>query len=301
MTRETAIYLRHLADERQLSENTVKAYRRDLEDLEEFLTGYLGTPEWKWAAVDRLTLRSFLGSLQRRGLARRTMARKLSAVRTFFRFLNLEEMVPGNPARAIRSPRGERTLPEHVGTDGIRDLFRLAEAGAAENTLVGTRTLAALELLYGSGMRLSELHDLDMGDLDLIGEKARVKGKGRKERVVPLTRSAVRAIRRYEPRRIETEAPPRRGPLLVNPSGNRLSRRSIQNAVRDLLAKAGEGEGVSVHSLRHSFATHLLDGGADLMAVKELLGHASLSTTRIYTHTSRERLRQVYRDAHPRS
>jgi integrase/recombinase XerC len=301
MTPETATYLRHLADERQLSEHTVKAYRRDLQDLEEFLTGYLGTPEWEWAAVDRLTLRSFLGSLQRRGLGRRTMARKLSAVRTFFRFLNLEEVVPGNPARAIRSPRGERPLPEHVGRDGVRLLFRLAEAEAAENTLIGTRSLAALELLYGSGMRLSELHDLDMGDLDLIGEKARVKGKGRKERVVPLTRSAVRAIRRYEPRRTETGAPPRRGPLLVNPSGDRLSRRSIQNAVQGLLEKAGQGEGVSVHSLRHSFATHLLDGGADLMAVKELLGHASLSTTRIYTHTSRERLRQVYRDAHPRS
>jgi integrase/recombinase XerC len=301
MTPEVATYLRHLADERQLSENTVKAYRRDLEDLEEFLTGYVGTPEWEWATVDRLTLRSFLGSLQRRGLARRTMARKLSAIRTFFRFLNLEEEVPGNPARAIRSPRGERTLPEHVGRDGIRSLFRLAEAGAAENTLAGTRSLAALELLYGSGMRLSELHDLDMGDLDLIGEKARVEGKGRKERVVPLTGSAVRAIRRYEPRRAEAGAPPRRGPLLVNPSGGRLSRRSIQKAVRDLLERAGEGEGVSVHSLRHSFATHLLDGGADLMAVKELLGHASLSTTRIYTHTSRERLRQVYRDAHPRS
>jgi integrase/recombinase XerC len=301
MTPEVATYLRHLADERQLSEHTVKAYRRDLEDLEEFLTGYLGTPEWEWAGVDRLTLRSFLGSLQRRGLARRTMARKLSAIRTFFRFLNLEEVVEGNPARAIRSPRGERSLPEHVGRDAVGALFRLAEAGAAENTLIGTRSLAALELLYGSGMRLSELHDLDMGDLDLIGEKARVKGKGRKERVVPLTRSAVRAIRRYEPRRTETGAPPRRGPLLVNPSGDRLSRRSIQIAVRDLLEKAGEGEGVSVHSLRHSFATHLLDGGADLMAVKELLGHASLSTTRIYTHTSRERLRQVYRDAHPRS
>jgi integrase/recombinase XerC len=301
MTPEVATYLRHLSDERQLSEHTVKAYRRDLDDLEEFLTGYFGTPEWEWGAVDRLTLRSFLGSLKRRGLARRTMARKLSAVRTFFRFLNLEEVVPGNPARAIRSPRGERTLPEHVGRDGVRALFRLAEARAAENSLAGTRSLAALELLYGSGIRLSELHGLDMGDLDLIGEKARVKGKGRKERVVPLTSSAVRAVRRYEPRRAETGAPPRRGPLLVNPAGNRLSRRSIQNAVQDLLERAGEGEGVSVHSLRHSFATHLLDGGADLMAVKELLGHASLSTTRIYTHTSRERLRQAYRDAHPRS
>ena len=301
MTGQADLYLRHLAEERQLSEHTVKAYRRDLQDLEDFLTEYLGTPEWEWTEVDRLTLRSFLGWLQRRDLSRRTIARKLSAVRTFFRFLNLEEVVPDNPARSIRSPRGERILPEHVGRKGMEALFALAEAQAAENTLAGTRSLAALERLNGSGMRLSELHGLNLEDMDLVTEKVRVRGKGRKERIVPLTRSAVRAVRRYEPRRAETGAPPERGPVLVNPSGKRLSRRSIQATVQRLLEKAGEGEGVSVHSLRHSFATHLLDGGADLMAVKELLGHASLSTTRIYTHTSRERLRKVYEDAHPRS
>lgn len=301
MTGEAERYLRHLSDERQLSDHTVKAYRRDLLDLEEFLLGYLGTPEWRWDEVDRLTVRSFLGSLQRRDLARRTIGRKLSAVRTFFRFLAREEEVPDNPARSVRAPRGERSLPEHVGRRGVDAIFRLAEAGAAENTLKGTRALAALELLYGSGMRLAELHGLDVQDLDLVSEKVRVRGKGRKERVVPLTRSAVRAVRRYEPRRLETGAAAGRGPLLVNASGGRLSRRSIQALVRTLLERAGEGEGVSVHSLRHSFATHLLDGGADLMAVKELLGHASLSTTQIYTHTSRERLRRIYRDAHPRS
>lgn len=294
-------FLRHLADERQLSPHTVTAYRGDLADLEEFLSGYYGTTEWTWAHVDRLTLRSFLGWGRRKGLARRTLARKLSAARTFFRFLHREGRLASNPARAIRAPRREHPLPAHVREEGIRKLFDTAEARAAENTLAGTRTLAALELFYGSGLRLSEVHGLDVGEVDLVGDQVKVRGKGRKERIVPLTRASVRAVRRYLPRREETGAAPDRGPLMVNQSGARLSRRSIQTAVRELLDAAGEDRRVSVHSLRHSFATHMLDGGADLMAVKELLGHASLTTTQVYTHTSRERLKKVYRDAHPRS
>lgn len=297
---EVADFLRHLADERQLSPNTVKAYRRDLADLDTFLTGYYGTGEWEWTHVDRLTLRSFLGWGKRKGLARRTLARKLSAARTFFRFLHREEMLPSNPARSIRAPRADKPLPTHVREGGIRALFELAEARAAENTLRSLRALVSLELLYGSGLRLSELHGLDMEELDLVGDQAKVRGKGRKERIVPLTAAAVRAVRRYLPRREETGTAPDRGPLLVNQEGKRLSRRWIQKAVRELLDAAGEETGATVHSLRHSFATHLLDQGADLMAVKELLGHASLSTTQIYTHTSRERLKKVYRDAHPR-
>lgn len=296
-----AEFLRHLADERQLSPNTVRAYERDLGDLAEFLTGYYGTPDWRWSHVDRLTLRSFMGWGKRRGLARRTLARKLSAVRTFFRFLHLEGSLERNPARAIRGPRGGRRLPGHLAEAGIGRVFAIAEADAAENTLKGTRTLLILELLYGSGLRLAELHGLDLGALDRVGDQVRVLGKGRKERIVPVTTPALTALRRYEPRREETGAPSGRGPLLVNPKGERLSRRSVQSSVRELLERAGESDGVSVHSLRHSFATHMLDGGADLMAVKELLGHVSLSTTQIYTHTSKERLRSVYRNAHPRS
>jgi integrase/recombinase XerC len=161
-----------------------------------------------------------------------------------------------------------------------------------------------LELLYGSGIRLSELHDLDEADLDLRSEQARVRGKGRKERIVPLTGRAVAALRRYEIRRREVAGKRdgvERSALLLNPKGGRLSKRSIQRAVKALLERAAADHGLSVHSLRHSFATHLLDAGADLTAVKELLGHVSLSTTQIYTHTSKERLRKVYAQAHPRS
>jgi len=298
-------YLKVLTHERQLSDHTVTAYRRDLNDLTIFLTEYLGTPDWEWKAVDRLTLRSFLGWCLRRGLSRRTIGRKLSAVRGFFRFLHLEDRLPVNPARAMRAPKAEKRLPGHLSRPEMDAIFRLAEARAAENTLPGTRTLVILELLYGSGLRLSELQGLNRGELDLRAEQVKVRGKGRKERIVPVTGRALQALSRYDPRR--QEALSRRtvaiGPdaLLVNAKGGRLSHRSIQRAVREVLEKAAADQGLSAHSLRHSFATHLLDAGADLMAVKELLGHVSLSTTQIYTHTSKERLKKVYRQAHPRS
>lgn len=297
-------FLRHLADERNLSENTVAAYRRDLADLTDFMADHGGTAGWTWADVDRLVLRSFLGSLERRGLSRRTSARKLSAVRTFFRFLHLEEQLEFNPARTVRSPRLERTLPGHLRRAEVRSVFETAIARAEENTLAGSRNLLIFELLYGSGVRLSELHGMDVADLDLIGEQVRVRGKGRKERLVPITSETVVAFRRYEPRRQEalrTASEPDRRAVLLNPMGRRLSKRGIQRAVQGVLEAAGASEERSVHALRHTFATHLLDAGADLMAVKELLGHVSLSTTQIYTHTSRERLKRVYRQAHPRS
>lgn len=298
-------YLRMLAHERQLSPHTLTAYRRDLEDLRVFLTDYLGTPDWGWEEVDRLGLRSFMGWCLRRKLSRRTIGRKLSAVRGFFRFLHLEDRLPLNPARAVRAPKTEKRLPGHLSRPEMSALFDLAEVRAAENTLAGTRDLLVLELLYGSGLRLSELQGANLSDMDLRSAQMKVRGKGRKERIVPLTRSSVQALRRYEPRRHEAMAPSaRRGDhdaLLLNARGGRLSRRSIQRQVRALLEKAAAQQGLSVHSLRHSFATHLLDAGADLMAVKELLGHVSLSTTQIYTHTSKERLKEVYRRAHPRA
>ena len=298
-------FLRHLADGRQLSENTVRAYRGDLHDLSTFLTDYNGTADWSWADVDRLTLRSFLGWCQRRGLGRRSAARKLSAARSFYRFLHQEERVASNPTRAVRSPRTEKRLPGHLSRGDLEIVFRALEARAAENTLAGTRDLVILEMLYGSGLRLSELHTLDLADLDGGTGQVKVRGKGHKERIVPVTRAAVRAVRRYEPRRAETlsgSAGRSDGrALLLNARGGRLSRRSIQASVHRALEATPGGDGLSAHALRHSFATHLLDAGADLMAVKELLGHVSLSSTRIYTHTSRDRLRQAYLSAHPRA
>lgn len=298
-------FLHHLTDERQLSPNTVKAYARDLAELDAFVTDYLGRRDWHWSEVDRLTVRGFLGWCRRQGRSRRTAARKLSATRVFFRFLHQEERIPTNPTRAVRAPKIERRLPGHLSASDVAVVFERAQVRAAENTLKGTRDALILELLYGSGLRLSELYGLDLTALNRRSALVRVMGKGRKERIVPVTRSALAALERYEPRRAEALARSTssrdREAVLLNARGGRLSRRSIQEAVRGALEAAAGARGLSAHALRHSFATHLLENGADLMAVKELLGHVSLSTTQIYTHTTKERLLRVYRDAHPRS
>jgi len=295
-------FLRHLRDERGLSPHTVDAYGRDLRQLADFLTDYLGGEGWGWGdpEVDRLSVRGFLGWCERRGMTRRSAARKLSAARTFFRFLHLGARVPHDPTRAVRTPKAEKRLPGHLAEADAARVLEAAEMRAAGNTLQGTRDLVVLELLYGSGLRLSELHGMDVGDLERARRQVRVMGKGRKERIVPVTESALRAVDRWLPRRAEVAAAGC-GALLVNPRGTRLSRRSIQITVQRTFEAAAAAQGLSTHALRHSFATHLLDRGADLLAVKELLGHVSLSTTRIYTHTSKERLLRVYRDAHPRS
>ncbi len=304
MDADVARFLRHLEHERRLSPRTVVSYKKDLTDLATFLDEHLGGAGWHWSGIERLELRGFMGWCGRRGLGRRTVARKLSAIRTFYRFLNVEERLPADPTRALRTPKLEKRLPGHASEADLRDVFAVAETRAAENTPRGTRNLVILELLYGSGLRLAEIHGLDVSDLDFARSQLKVLGKGRKERIVPLTGAAHKALGRYLPRRkgvLQRSGSSDEGALLLNPRGERLSQRSVQKVVREFLKDAAAGEGLSVHSLRHSFATHLLDAGADLMAVQELLGQVSLSTTQIYTHTSKERLRQVYRDAHPRS
>ncbi len=295
-------YLRYIEDGRQLSPNTVAAYRRDLEQF----SGWLDTQRtnWSWPDLDRLDLRSYLGHLNRRDLARRTISRKLSAIRSFYRWLHREDLVDANPARTVRSPKLDRKLPAWLSQSDVDRMFVLAENRAAEGGFRGSRDLAILETLYATGMRVSELQGLDERDIDLVSDQVKVRGKGRKERIVPLGGAAVRALRRYERRRgelIRTCQRPDRDALFLGESGRRLTTRRIQDIVREYLDRIADAGELSTHSLRHSFATHLLDAGADLMAVKELLGHESLSTTRIYTHTSKERLKKVYRSAHPRA
>lgn len=301
--RDIDSFLRYLADGLELSPHTITAYRCDLSQFSEFLARRADGGSWSWEAVDRLTIRAYLGHLVRRGLARRTIARKLSAIRSFYRFLHREERVAANPARTVKSPKLDRPLPGWLTRNDMDAVFTLAENRAAEGGFRGTRDLAILEVFYATGMRLSELRRLDVGDMDLVGERVRVRGKGRKERIVPLGSSAVRAVRRYEPRRREALAGKSnadRAALFLTQRGIRISARQVQSIVNRFL-DAAETASVSTHSIRHSFATHLLDAGADLMAVKELLGHASLSTTQIYTHTSKERLKSVYDQAHPRA
>jgi integrase/recombinase XerC len=295
-------YLRNLTDERQLSPHTVEAYRRDLEDLSGFLDDYYGSCQWSWTDVDRLAVRAFLSHLTMAALKERTIARKLSAIRNFFRFLQREGVVAANPARHVRAPRGGRALPGYLTQREMSRLFELAVQKAAEPGWRGLRDQALMELLYSAGLRLSEVHSLDLAHVDLAGGRVKVLGKGRKERIVPIGGHAVDALRAYGRERTQQFGTPARSdPLFASERGTRLSRRQIQRIATRYIALVAEESGLSTHSVRHSFATHLLDEGADLMAIKELLGHASLSTTQMYAHTSRERLRQVYRVAHPRS
>ncbi len=296
-------FLRYLADGRQLSPHTIAAYTRDLSDLLEFLGRHMERG-WTWADVRRRDLRAFVAELSRRGLARRTIARRVSAARSFFRHLHRDGVLPANPARAVTVPKLEKTLPTWLGEGDIGRLFAAVESRAAEGGFHAVRDHAIMEVLYSSGLRLAELRALDAADVDLLADQVKVVGKGRKERIVPLGGAAVRALRRYEARRREVLAACPEGDreaLFVSGNARRLSERRIQQIVSVFLDAVGEGAGLSTHSIRHSFATHLLDAGADLMAVKELLGHASLSTTRIYTHTSTERLKRVYDAAHPRA
>ena len=302
---EVAEYLEHLRSERDVSPNTILAYARDLSELVYFFSTYYGGGDWSWQGVDRLAIRGFLAHLTRRGLAKRSIARALSAVRGFYRFLHRNEIVDANPARAVGSPKLERYLPSYLDRAQIDLVFQAAEVRAWEGRFNDVRNLAILELFYSTGMRLSELRGINRGALDLVSQQVKVTGKGRKQRIIPVGDHASLALRNYEAKRDELTrhlgANVDRTAFFLSARGRRLSTRAIQLIVTKFLGQIDESAGLSTHSLRHTFATHLLDAGADLRAVQELLGHASISTTQIYTHTSVERLKQVYRKAHPRA
>ncbi len=303
---EIAEFLGFLAKERQDSAHTIKAYGRDLSSFVEFCDHYHGDRSaWSWTSLDRLAVRSYMGELRRRGLAKRSVARAISALRGFYRFLSVRHGVQENPAAAVRMPKLERKLPPVLDRVQVDVMFELAESLASGGGFKPTRDLAILELFYATGMRLSELANLDMKQIDLISDQVKVRGKGRKERILPIGTHATRALRDYFTEREELLAEkPRAGDrraVFLSKKGSRLSARGVQHLVGRFLRMLDESSGFKVHSLRHSFATHLLDGGADLRAVQELLGHASLSTTQVYTHTSVERLKKVYDQAHPRA
>ncbi len=300
---EVAEFLRFLGGERNDSPHTVKAYGRDLADFTEFLDDFYGGTSWTWAGVDRLAIRGFLAHATRRGWSKRSSARALSAIRSFYKFLNLHHGIEVNPGRSAGTPKLERRLPQYLDRPAVEKLFALAETRAGDGSFAGLRNRAMLEVFYSTGMRLSELVGLDVDDLDLVSDQARVRGKGKKERLLPVGRPAVLAVRKYLPGRdaaVAAKGADRRA-LFLSARGRRLTPRAVQRIVRGFLDAVGEGADVRTHSLRHSFATHLLDAGADLRAVQELLGHASLSTTQVYTHTSVERLKKVYHQAHPRA
>ena len=293
MKQAIAGFLRHLDRERNASEHTCRAYRKDLEQFDTHARSQLGR-EVAPRDVDHLLIRSFLARLHERGLKKTSAARKLAALRTFFRYLCREGVLEKNPARALLSPRTERRIPVHLEESEVAALLDVPGEGLAP-----ARAKAMLELFYGTGIRCGELVGLDLDDVDMSSRMVRVLGKGRKERVVPFGRPAAEALKRYAVHRDATR--PRTAALFVNKRGGRLTDRFVRYVVAERVLQVAGLKRISPHALRHSFATHLLERGADLRAIQELLGHASLSTTQRYTHVNTRHVLDVYRKTHPRA
>jgi integrase/recombinase XerC len=297
-------FLQFLRLNRNASAHTVRAYASD---LSQFLDAAAVLADVRRAALlpahlDRAALRGFLAGLHKRGLSRASAARKLAAARAFLRYLRREGMIDGDAGAMVPTPRRDVRIPVHLSE---QEMARLVTAPAADEPL-GRRDRAILELFYASGLRLSELAGLEADDVNLSAQMVRTLGKGGKQRIVPFNKSTASAIRTYLRDRdrligVGSRGRTRGDPLFVNYRGTRLTVRSIDRMVRRYAAASGVRLGVSPHALRHSFATHLLQRGADLRAIQELLGHARLSTTQRYTHVNTAHLVEVYRKSHPRA
>jgi integrase/recombinase XerC len=296
-------YLEHLEQERNLSPHTLRAYRGDLERFCRFVAGELPEPQGavSVAAVDPTLVRAFLAALARQGMGRRSQGRALSAVRSLFHFAVVEGSLGASPAATVKAPRAPRPLPRHLRPAEVEALL----SAAAGSEPLRRRDRALLELLYAAGLRVGELVALDWGDLDLSARVLRVMGKGGRERMVPFGLPARRCLSSWlevwENVRGGAACDEGQEPVFLNARGGRLSARSVRRVLDRCVREAAVAAGVHPHALRHSFATHLLEAGADLRSIQELLGHQSLSTTQKYTHLDVERLLTVYRGAHPRA
>lgn len=295
MHRAISRFLRYLTVERNASELTIKSYREDLEGLVEWLAGDESPPQP--SAVTPARLREYVTALHEAGYAPASISRRLASLRSFYRFAQREGLADSNPARPLRNPRRQRKLPHFLTT---REIGRLLSAPPVDEA-AGRRDRAILETIYSAGLRVSELTGLNEGDLDFGQGLIRVRGKGKRERLAPLGKYAIRALRRWlsQRRLASDETEGRESPVFVNRFGRRLTTRSVARMLEKYIKLTGLDTRTSPHTLRHSFATHLLDAGADIRSVQELLGHKSLITTQIYTHVSTESLRQAYRKAHP--
>ena len=298
MTAARDDFERHLAVERDLSVHTVRAY---LGDLDQMLAHAAALGHVDVTTIDLRTLRSWLANQQTRGRSRTTMARRATTVRVFTAWLARTGRAPTDAGAALGSPKAHRTLPPALSQDEARLLLDAAAEQAADGSAVGARDVAVLELLYATGIRVGELCGLDVDDVDDERRVVRVLGKGRKERSVPYGRPAAQALDRWLVARRELAGPRSGGALFLGARGGRLDQRAVRSLVHVRLADVPGAPDLGPHGLRHTAATHLLDGGADLRSVQELLGHASLATTQIYTHVTTDRLRQAYRQAHPRA
>jgi integrase/recombinase XerC len=291
-------FLRFLSVERNASPLTIKSYREDLAALTDYLTQAYGRAPAP-AEITSLDLRGYVAALHEAGYAKTSVARRMASLRTFFRFCLRENLCDGNPAKPLRTPRKDRKLPHFLST---QEIGQLLDAPPATQDM-GLRDRAILETMYSAGLRVSEVVGLNDGDLDLAEELIRVRGKGRRERLAPLGTYAVKAIRRWLVKRKLSQREPAGAlaPVYTNKFGRRLTTRSVGRMLEKHLKLSGLDLRTTPHTLRHSFATHLLDRGADIRSVQELLGHKSLVTTQIYTHVSTAGLRAAYERAHPRA
>ena len=309
-------FLEHLALNENASDHTVRAYESDLSQFLQFLAQHLARRRAEVAPndFDPIHIRAFLGELHRKGNSRASAARKLAAIRTFGRYLRREGILEGDPASLVGTPKREHRLPAHLGEAEMSQLLEMPDASQP----LGRRDRAILELFYASGLRLSELVGLDIDDVNLKSRVVRVLGKGGRERIVPFNHSTETALRAWlkdwEALTRDADRGPhsgarvsgragRRGsdPLFLNYQGRRLSTRSVDRLVRKYVAACSTRFGISPHALRHSFATHLLERGADLRVIQEMLGHARLSTTQRYTHVNAAQLIATYKKAHPKA
>lgn len=282
-------FIRYLEIEKNYSPHTILNYKLDLENFKKFLG------EQDLQKVDYLFLRKYLAVLKEKALSTRTVGRRLSTLRSFFKFLVRESYLKANPIQMLSSPKLDKHLPQFLTEEEVVKLIESAFAKTDKDDL-GLRDRAIMETFYSTGMRISELVSLDIDDLDFISGVAKVLGKGKKERIVPVGDIAALSIRKYLDKRKNKSSA-----VFLNNNGARITARGVRFVMDKYLNAAGMREGISPHTLRHSFATHLLNRGADLRTVQELLGHANLSTTQIYTHLTTEKLKNVYDKAHPRA
>lgn len=298
-------FIESLSSEKGYSTNTCRAYRHDMKEFVSIISSdqpsgskiEKDSGAFRVDKVDNLTIRGYLGVLHRNN-KKTTIARKLSAVRSFFRYLVKYGYITDSPADSILTPKQEKTIPAYLTVD---DMFRLLDS-IKDDTLPGLRNRAIFETIYSCGIRVSELAGLNLYDVDAASHVIRVLGKGNKQRIVPIGKKAIGAIKNYR-NKLDAESgvhSDKNGPLFLNKYNGRLTTRSIARILDKLVRECGMQTPVSPHGLRHSFATHMLDAGADLRVVQELLGHKSLSTTQKYTHVSIDRLMETYDKAHPR-
>lgn len=301
MLQQMEKYFNYLSRERNYSAHTVTAYRDDLGQFHQFLGKHFADSPFQISKIDQLTIRLFLGDLLEQGLNKRSVARKLACLRSFYKYLIKAGAVRHNPCLNIVTPKLQKKLPVFLDETAIEKMMALPDLSTVE----GIRDKAILELFYGAGIRLNELLSLKLGDIDFPNSTIRVLGKGRKHRILPMGAKAKEALKLYLPRRSElsdrTGSAEQSQVVFLSVRGKRLYPKGVYLIVKKYISAVSEIERKSPHILRHTFATHLLNHGADLRAVKELLGHESLSTTQLYTHVTVSRLKRIYDQAHPKA